>query len=391
MGEAGSSARAYHLGKAATIAIVTMLVISGAFVLLGPDMGAEGLDVSGGIITEDVTWTISDSPVTILGNLKVDTGATLKVMPGVVVIISEGCFLEVKGRLIAVGTSDSPIGMGSPTNFDRINITQGGNATLDHVVLLGSQRGLFVESAGSTLRVRNSTIQSSGNGITAQSGAEAWAVSCKFDATRNVSVTNAIVHEGNWLFFRAFRDDNLKGYPGVELEVTATKPQGSTWTVFDSKAGDPMTDASGKLPPIMVEQYLHEGSSSGQRVNFQIRMWEKNWFNTEYPLYMGKDMYYNWSLDLTPPPPPFNLTIKARGDHWLRVEWEMGNVSDVKEFNLTYKLDWQADKDYTVVSVPNTLRGHNLTGLVEEMLYDVKVNALDFSENPSTYTGPIKV
>ncbi len=371
--------------------VALFLFILGLVVIAPLEPGVEGLDVSGGSITEDVTWTISDSPVNVLGNLKVAPGAKLKVMPGVDVVMAEGSYLEVKGRFDAMGTSTSPIMIRSSTSFDRINVTQGGNATLEHVEVQGSSRGLLVESSGSRLVVKNSTVQSAGTGITAQSGSEAWAVSCRFLASRNVSVSGAKVHEGNWLFFRAFRDDNLKGYPGVELEVTATKPQAYSWTIFDSKAGDPETDSSGKLSPIIVEQYLHEGSSSGSRVVFQLRMWEKNWFKTEYPLYMGMDMYYNWSLDLTPPVPPFNLSVRDRGDHWLWFEWEIGNVPDLKEFNLTFKLDWQAEKDYSTITVPNTLRGHNLTGLVEEMLYDVKLNALDFSENPSPYIGPLKV
>jgi hypothetical protein len=351
----------------------------------------KGLDVTGGTIDTDVTWTISDSPIMVQGSLKVASGIKLKVMPGVVVVMADGSFLEVKGRLEAVGSGTLPITIGSATLFDRINVTQGGNATLEHVAIQNSTRGLFVESPTSRLMLKNSSVQSGGSGVTAQSNAEAWVVSCRFQATRNVTVSSAKVHEGNWLFYRAFRDDNLKGYPGVELEVTATKPQSHTWTVFDSKTGDPKTNNEGKLPPIMVEQYLHEGSSSGLRIMFQMRMWEKTWFKTEYPLYMGQDMFYNWSLDLTPPSSPFNLTALARGDRWLLMHWDIGNVPDLKEFNLTYKMDWQADKDYTTITVPNTLRNHNLTGLVEEMLYDIKVNALDFGENPSPYFGPMKV
>ncbi|MCU0799461.1 MAG: fibronectin type III domain-containing protein [Candidatus Thermoplasmatota archaeon] len=373
------------------LVLALFMFISSSAMLIPTQRVAAGLDVSGGTMTVDVTWTLSDSPVNVLGALSIAQGAKLRIMPGVDVVMAAGSFLEVKGKFEATGTSSSPIKIRSMTSFDRVNVTQGGNATFEHVSVQNSSRGLFVESTGSKLMVKNSTVQSAGTGITAQSGAEAWAVSCRFQATRNVSVSGAKVHEGNWLFFRAFRDDNLKGYPGVELEVTATKPQAYSWTIFDSKAGDPQTDSTGKLSPIIVEQYLHEGSSSGSRVVFQMRMWEKNWFKTEYPLYMGKDMYYNWSLDLTPPASPINLTAKERGDHWIRFEWEIGNVPDLKEFNLSYKMDWQAEKDYSIISVPNTLRGHNLTGLVEEMRYDIKLNALDFSENPSPYIGPIKV
>jgi hypothetical protein len=62
-----------------------------------------------GIISSSETWGVENSPVTITGNVLLESGATLTIDPGVTVKFGSGTSLQIKGELIARGTSGSPI------------------------------------------------------------------------------------------------------------------------------------------------------------------------------------------------------------------------------------------------------------------------------------------
>ncbi len=62
-----------------------------------------------GLITEDTTWTLADSPYIAIGNVLVSEGVTLTIEPGVEVKFVNGVVLQVEGTLIARGTSDNVI------------------------------------------------------------------------------------------------------------------------------------------------------------------------------------------------------------------------------------------------------------------------------------------
>lgn len=65
-------------------------------------------DVSG-FITADETWMLADSPYVVTADVKVTTGNTLTIEPGVLVQFNDNVALNIEGALVAIGTSVSPI------------------------------------------------------------------------------------------------------------------------------------------------------------------------------------------------------------------------------------------------------------------------------------------
>ena len=69
-----------------------------------------------GAITANTTWTTANSPYIMTCNVVVNAGVTLTIQPGVTVAGDEFERLEVKGRLVAVGTVANPIVFTSEAN-----------------------------------------------------------------------------------------------------------------------------------------------------------------------------------------------------------------------------------------------------------------------------------
>ncbi len=67
----------------------------------------------GGVLTEDTTWDIGDSPVTVTDSLTIAEGATLTIDPGVIVRFETQTALVVAGVLVADGIGPDPIVMTS--------------------------------------------------------------------------------------------------------------------------------------------------------------------------------------------------------------------------------------------------------------------------------------
>lgn len=66
------------------------------------------LDVSG-VLTNDVTWRLADSPVHLTANVTLTTNATLTIEPGVEVRVHYRVIVTIEGNLIAEGTPALPI------------------------------------------------------------------------------------------------------------------------------------------------------------------------------------------------------------------------------------------------------------------------------------------
>ena len=68
-----------------------------------------------GIINNDTTWTLSDSPYIITGNILVNEGINLKIEPGVVIkfrkhhVMGQGLYIKIDGTLLAVGEKNNMI------------------------------------------------------------------------------------------------------------------------------------------------------------------------------------------------------------------------------------------------------------------------------------------
>jgi len=77
-------------------------------IFLVTTISAQAKDV-GGILFQDTTWALADSPIIVISNVSVIEGITLTIEAGVTVKFNAGIDLLVDGTLVARGTADSPI------------------------------------------------------------------------------------------------------------------------------------------------------------------------------------------------------------------------------------------------------------------------------------------
>ena len=96
---------------------------------LGQNIQAQTL-VSGGIYS-NTSWTLANSPYLMTGNIVVFPGVTLNIEPGVEVRVKENGFsgtpyyLETRGTINMVGTSDAPITFRADTALTTVGVWQG--------------------------------------------------------------------------------------------------------------------------------------------------------------------------------------------------------------------------------------------------------------------------
>jgi len=104
---------AHHRVTSKNVVFVSLLilicipVILTACLLCTTDVYAE--TEIGGIISQDTTWTLADSPYIVTGGVVVNGGVTLTIEPGVMVRFDSGISLQINGKLIAEGTDDNKI------------------------------------------------------------------------------------------------------------------------------------------------------------------------------------------------------------------------------------------------------------------------------------------
>jgi hypothetical protein len=397
------------LVKSGPLKLVTILVgllfITTSLIIVTFSGDVQAKAFSDAIIDSDISWTLSDSPVDVEGNITISENGSLTIHPGVLVNFPEGSFLQVNGSLEIRGTEAAPVtiqGSGSE-EFDRINVTSGGTANITHCSM-DTGRGVNAAGGGTEVRILNSTITSDLYGFTSGNGAESWLINCTFNSISNVSVSGGTVHEGNWFRFKAMKDNGEGPYAdGADLTMFASNPNGRSYMIYDSTSGDPRTDTDGEIPPIAVEQYLHEGSTSQNRVKITITMSAENarWRKQENEWEIRADTDYTWFMDFTPPQPPVNFTVVDKGGEWILISWDFeGDESRLAYFIIEYKKHWEAESEWDRVEPSPSAREWNISvenppnpnqGLLEEMEYNIKMYCLDGSDNPSTIVGPITV
>lgn len=397
-------------GYAIPLSVSLMMVLLSIASILIP-AGAVGLTVTSDHLSEDTRWALSDSPVTIENNLTVDAGFHLTIDPGVQVLVAEDCWIEVKGRMEAIGTGDLPITFGAAddSGFERINISDGGEAVMEFCEV-NSTSAIMAQGPSSMIWIYNSTLETGTYGLSTSTGATIWAINCTFNTMFNVSVSGGTIHEGNWFTLKAIKDINGDPVINVDIVITATVPApppnpGQSWTIYDSlnyPLVNPSTGADGTVPPIPVEQYLHQNIVSSTRAIIQIKINDSIRSDLLYPVYMGADLYHLWEMDFTPPEAPVNLTVIGKGGNYIWISWDYeGDPMQVKFFTLSYKKWWEeAEEDWDILEPGPSSRDWNIStenppnsnpGLVEEMEYDIKISCIDGADNPSKILGPIRV
>ncbi len=111
---------------------------------------------------DDIFWT-KGLPIVISGeDFVVDPNQTLYIGPGVIVLIEENRGIDVKGRIIANGTSDEPIqftldpGSAYGSTWRSLDFIEGEGSVLEHVLIDFARTGLRISS--SSPRLVNSEI-----------------------------------------------------------------------------------------------------------------------------------------------------------------------------------------------------------------------------------------
>ncbi|NLV95622.1 MAG: carboxypeptidase regulatory-like domain-containing protein [Candidatus Riflebacteria bacterium] len=127
--------------------------------------------VPGGILTENITWRVSQSPIHVDGDIVIPERLSLVIEPGVTVTFSDKdnkkggynnllCEMLVEGCLYAEGTADLPIRLVSaaslPTRKDWagiriVNSENSINSVLKNVVISGAEFGIELYEMGATL------------------------------------------------------------------------------------------------------------------------------------------------------------------------------------------------------------------------------------------------
>ena len=148
-----------HLMKSKFIvAIVTCLIFSANFLF--------GQTNVSGVISANTTWTKTNSPYIVTGNLLINSGVTLTIQDGVSVKVNGNYYIKIEGKIDAVGSSTSKIRFETnsltptktnwlgiqirPTGGSVINgdLTYSSGSRLKYVIIKNAKKGVYVYNTG---------------------------------------------------------------------------------------------------------------------------------------------------------------------------------------------------------------------------------------------------
>jgi hypothetical protein len=152
--------------------------------------------VVGGGIYANTTWTASNSPYLLTQSLVIFPGKTLTIEPGTTVVVTADqsfntgnfIYLEVRGTLNAIGTTNSPITFTSsiPANESNwlgigIKGSQGGLVEMDHFKLTNSFYGLYNDIAEPGVSYNFNGCEFKNNQYAVQFNADMVYTNCLFE------------------------------------------------------------------------------------------------------------------------------------------------------------------------------------------------------------------
>ncbi len=179
-----------------------------------------GVAINGATMTISSAWTAAGSPYVVLGDVTLESGATLTIGPGVTVQFAQYTGLWIKGNLSAVGTSVSPITFTGTTEtpgwWRALNIHEAGSATFDHCAISYAgwwENAGVLKSGSGALSIRNCAIGNiTGDGLRIASGYASF-------TSQNNTFSNC--NYGLRLGINASFDDNTSDFAGNNVDVYA--------------------------------------------------------------------------------------------------------------------------------------------------------------------------
>ena len=157
--DAADAAAGDMFGSALDISLTSLFAGAPDEDLRGTEAGAAytyelGSPVSGTL--ETTTWTETNSPYRIVGDVTIPTGQTLTIQPGVVVLFDADARIVVQGAIEAIGGEGAEIIFqeGSATEWGGFSISGGDSSFFQHVLIRdGYANAVAPDSRGGAMRI----------------------------------------------------------------------------------------------------------------------------------------------------------------------------------------------------------------------------------------------
>ena len=216
--------------------------------------------VSGGIYS-NTTWTLANSPYLMTGNIVVFPGVTLNIEPGVEVRVKENGFsgtqyyLETRGTINMVGSSDAPITFRADTAITTVGAWQGfiiknsqGGSINYNYVNVANTISCFEYDGSVPSNIQLNQCNFSYNGYAVLVGTDLNAKDCVFFGN-----DNAIYGWANFTFLNCVFDDNISA-----LSIYANSLEMNNCVVRNNNLG--ININTGSISGTLVKNTLFENN-----------------------------------------------------------------------------------------------------------------------------------